>query len=254
MLIKNKIIFVIICVLNLFYSNLYAEEFDISATEILVDKANNIVIGKGNVEIEDTEGKLIKADEVIYEKSKEFLTIMGSIEVLDIEGNILKTDKATYDKINNIIIATENSELEIKEGFKLTSNNIIYNTLEKVISSDQNSVLTDMDGNIVSVDMFQYFLEKNLFSSVGKIKIIDAKKNKYFFKELFVDTKKKEMSGSDVTVLLDQENFGVSKENEPRFVANDIFVSKSYGINTSFRLWCKLSIYLFSTLANCSFA
>ena len=39
--------------------------------------------------------------------------------------------------------------------------------------------------------MFQYHIEKNLFSSIGKIKIIDINKNKYFFKELHVDTKKK---------------------------------------------------------------
>ena len=35
------------------------------------------------------------------------------------------------------------------------------------------------------------------------------------------------MIGSDVSVWLDQENFGVSKENDPRFVANDIFMSKN---------------------------
>ena len=70
--------------------------------------------------------------------------------------------------------------------------------------------------------MFQYNIKNNLFSSVGKIKIIDIKKNKYFFKELHVDTKKKEMIGSDVSVLLDQKNFGVSEESDPRLVANDI--------------------------------
>ena len=75
--------------------------------------------------------------------------------------------------------------------------------------------------------MFQYYLEKNLFSSVGKIKIIDTNKNKYFFKELHVNTKKKEMIGSDVSVILDQENFGVSKESDPRFVANDILIAKN---------------------------
>ena len=84
-----------------------------------------------------------------------------------------------------------------------------------------------MDNNTVTVSMFQYHLEKNLFSSVGKIEIIDANKNKYFFKELHVDTLKKEMIGSDVSVILDQENFGVSKENDPRFVANDILLTKN---------------------------
>ena len=115
----------------------------------------------------------------------------------------------------------------LKEGYKLTSNKILYNTIKKIISSDQNSILTDSDGNIVTVNMFQYYLEKNLFSSVGEIKIIDINKNKYFFKELHVDTKKREMIGSDVSVILDQENFGVSKESDPRFVANDIFMSKN---------------------------
>ena len=63
--------------------------------------------------------------------------------------------------------------------------------------------------------MFQYDIEKNLFSSIGNIKIVDMKKNKYFFKEIYIDTKKKEMIGSDISIILDQENFGLSQENDP---------------------------------------
>ena len=228
MQIKNKIILIVICFLNLFVFNLnlHAEEFNISAIEITVDKANEIVIGKGSVEAIDSEGKQIKADKITYKKKKEFLLAEGSVEVFDTDGNIIKSDKATYDKIKEIIITYENSELVIKEGYKLTSNKILYDNVKKIISSDQISTLTDMDGNIIIVSMFEYYLEKKLFSSVGKIKIIDIKRNKYFFKELHVDTKKREMIGSDVSVVLDQENFGVSKENDPRFVANDIFISK----------------------------
>ena len=232
MQIKNKIILIVICFLNLFVFNLnlHAEEFNISAIEITVDKANEIVIGKGSVEAIDSEGKQIKADKITYKKKKEFLLAEGSVEVFDTDGNIIKSDKATYDKIKEIIITYENSELIIKEGYKLTSNKIVYDNVKKIISSDQISTLTDMDGNIIIVSMFEYYLEKKLFSSVGKIKIIDIKRNKYFFKELHVDTKKREMIGSDVSVVLDQENFGVSKENDPRFVANDIFMSKEKSI------------------------
>ena len=229
MQIKNKIILIIICTLGLsiFNSNLHADEFDLSALEFSVDQKKNIIIGKGDVRVTDSEGKLIKADKVTYEKSKEFLLAEGSVEVIDVEGNILKSDKVTYDKKREKIITYENSELILKEGYKVTSNKILYNTSKKIISSDQNSILTDSDGNIVTVNMFQYYLEKNLFSSVGEIKIIDINKNKYFFKELHVDTKKREMIGSDVSIILDQENFGVSKESDPRFVANDIFISKN---------------------------
>ena len=75
--------------------------------------------------------------------------------------------------------------------------------------------------------MFQYNIKKNLFSSIGKIKVLDKNKNKYFFKEIYVDTKKKEMIGSDISIILNQENFGLTNKNDPRFVANDILLTKN---------------------------
>ena len=232
MLIKNKIIFIIACLLNLFSFSLsiHAEEFDISAHKISFDKKNNIVTAKGDVIATDSEDRTIKADKIIYEKSKEFLLAEGSVVITDIEGNILKTEKTTYDTINEIITTYNSSELVLNDGYKLISNKVLYNTKTKIISSNHNTTFTDTDGNIVEVDMFQYQIEKNLFSSVGKIKILDINNNKYYFKELHVDTKKREMIGSDVSVLLDQENFGVSAESDPRFVANDIFISKGKSI------------------------
>ena len=229
MQIKNKIIVIIICLLSpMFYKiNVKADEFNISAEEIVVDKENDIVIGKGSVEVVDKEGILIKSEKVTYEKSKEFLLAEGKVEFIDKEGNIINSDKATYDKIKNMIITYNNSELSIKGGYKLTSNKIFYDKEKKIMSSDVNSTFTDMDNNIVMVSMFQYQIDKNLFSSLGKVKIIDKNKNKYFFKELHVDTKKHEMIGSDVSVILDQENFGVTQKSDPRFVANDIFMSKN---------------------------
>ena len=227
MQIKNNILLIFILVLSLVNSKISAEEFNLSAVEVIVNTENNSVIGKGSVEVKDQEGRVIKADKALYKKSEELLIAEGSVKVIDLDGNIIQTDKAIYDKKNEIITTLLNSKIQIENGYQLISNKIIYNNMEKIISSDQNSVLTDLDGNIITVSMFQHFFEKNLFSSIGKITIIDSKKNKYFFKELHVDTKKREMIGSDVSVVLDEENFGVSKENDPRFVANDIFVSKN---------------------------
>ena len=229
MQIKNKINFSIIffLIFFLFNYNLYAEEFNITAKEVLVDKENEILIGKGSVTAEDLEGKIVNADKITYEKLREFLLAEGNVKISDLEGNILITDKATYDKKNNIIITYDNTELIIKEGYKLDTKNIKYDTRKKLVVSNDNSILTDSEGNYIETNMFQYQIKNKLFSSVGKIKIIDAKKNKYFFKEIHVDTKKKEMIGSDVSVILDQENFGVSKQSDPRFVANDILMTKN---------------------------
>ena len=69
MQIKDKIILIIIYILSLFIfnSNLHADEFNISALEFSLDQKNNITIGEGDVEVTDSEGKLIKADKVTYE-------------------------------------------------------------------------------------------------------------------------------------------------------------------------------------------
>ena len=229
MQIKNRKSFLFSFFLSffIFNLNLNAEEFDISAKEILIDKENKIIIGKGSVVAIDSDGKRIDSNKITYEKSREFLLAEGEVKITDINGNILKTDKATYDKMNEIITTYDNTELTLKEGYKLVTKDILYDTEKEILSSNQNSIFTDGDGNIVETSMFQYYLKDNLFSSIGKIKIIDAKKNKYFFKEIHVDTKIKEMVGSEASVVLDQENFGVSPESDPRLVANDIFISKN---------------------------
>ena len=227
---RNKIILYFLIIF--FSSNLIlkADEFNIFAKEITFDKNNNVLTGKGQVEITDKDGKVIKSDKVIYKKENEFLTVEGNVEFFDTLGNILKTNKATYDKKIEIVNTYKNSVLKTEDGYIITSKDIVYNIKDKILSSDGNAILIDPDKNEASVSMFQYNLKKKLFSSVGDIKIIDIKKNKYFFKELHINTKEKEMIGSDVSVLLDPKGFGVKETNDPRFVANDIFVSKNKSI------------------------
>ena len=158
MLIKNRKKFIIICLLSLFLFNLNlsAEEFDISAKEILIDKENNIVVGKDSVIARDSKGKYIYADKITYEKSKEFLLAEGNVKIVDNEGNILKTDKATYDKINEKIVLYDNAELVIKEGYKLVGKNTSYDVTKKILKSNDNSIFTDIDGNIIETTMFHY--------------------------------------------------------------------------------------------------
>ena len=88
MQIKNKKILIIIFLLSFFQFNLNlsAEEFNISAKEILIDKENQIVVGKGSVIAKDSKGKFVHADKITYEKSREFLLAEGNVEIADIEG------------------------------------------------------------------------------------------------------------------------------------------------------------------------
>ena len=228
---SNIIIFIcFFTTIFLLSKSIQAEEFDIKASEIEIDKKNNTLTATGSVEARDKKGKIITADKIFYERSKEFLNIEGNVNIIDADGNILKTSKAAYDKLNNKIITYENTQLEFGDGYSLITNSILYDTLEKIISSNQNTNFIDSDGNKIQATMFQYLIKENMFSSIGEITVVDINKNKYLFKELHVDTKKKEMIGSDISAVLDQENFGLTKKSDPRFVANDIFISKDKSV------------------------
>ena len=229
MQIKNnmKTLFVIFLSLIAFNINLYGDEFDITAKEILINKEEKTLTGKGTVEAKDVDGNIITADTIVYKKSEEFLIADGNVKITDKEGNFLLSEKATFDKINGLITTYNDTILVLTEGYELLSKNIYYNTSEKILRSNQSSIFKDAEGNIIETSMFHYDIGKNLFSSIGDIKVKDIIKNKYFFKEIHVDTKKKEMIGSDVSMILDQENFGLTEESDPRFVANDIFISKN---------------------------
>ena len=228
--IKNKIVIIITIFFFNINCNLKADDFDISAKEIIFDKDNNTIIGKGSVTAKDEEGKIIYGDKITYKKNLKFILAEGNVKILDLEGNIIKTDEASYDKFNGEIITKENTTILIKKGYEIVGKNILYQTTKKLLNSNEESVFTDIDGNIIETSMFQYDIRDKLFSSVGRIKVTDINYNKYFFKEIYIDIEKREMIGSDVSVVLDQQNFGVNENNDPRFVANDIFVTTNKSI------------------------
>ena len=210
----------------MFIVNLGAEEFDIEAKEILIDKDKETLVGIGSVTAVDTSGKIINSNKITYRKKNEFILAEGDVKIDDTIGNILNTQKASYDKKNEIIKSFGNTEIITKENYKILTENIFYDLKNNIISSQNKSTFIDGDGNIIKTSMFQYNANDNIFSSIGKIKVIDVNKNKYFFKEIHVDTKNQEIVGSDVSVALDQATFGVSEESDPRFVSNDILLTK----------------------------
>ena len=199
MLIKNKIVFIITLILNCFLFDfiVFAEELDITASEI------------------------------IFEKDEQMMVAEGSVIIIDSDGNKVSTEKAEYDKVKDQVTTYDKSKVILKNGYEITSSKVLYDNKNKFIISNNKSDVIDPDGNLISVDMFEYLIEKNLFSSRGKIIVTDVNKNKYFFSEMYVDTKSKKIVGSDIRVLLNQEHIsGLVSENEPRLVANSAFISK----------------------------
>ena len=109
---SNRILFYFI-VFFLFNLNLHAEEFDITAKEILIDKKNQVITGIGSVQAEDSKGRIISADKIIYKKLNKLLIAENNVTVDDISGNILKANKAEYDKAKEVITTYDLSLIHI---------------------------------------------------------------------------------------------------------------------------------------------
>ena len=61
-----------------------------------------------------------------------------------------------------------------------------------------------------------------MFKSIGSIEIQDAKNNKYEFSQIYIDTKKKEILGSDSKTYLNDEAFKINNKNNPRIFSNTV--------------------------------
>ena len=92
MLIKNKIYKLIsfLLISFLFNLNLYAEEFNITAKEIKIDKENETLIAEGLVEAVDSQGTIITSNKITYTKSKEFILAEGNVNIEDVDDSLLK--------------------------------------------------------------------------------------------------------------------------------------------------------------------
>ncbi len=192
----NKILLVFF--LLFFFQPSFADELEINSKTVEIDRSNQIIIAEGNVELTDSQDNLIKSKKVIYDKKKQLANTYGETEILT------------------------------SEKFIINGKNIVYDNNKKVISSDEKTLITDRDGNKISVSMFNYIVDKNMFLSTGEIKVIDDRNNEYYFSEIYIDEKKRKIVGSDIRAFLNDGGFKYDPRNEPRFYANSATISEDY--------------------------
>ena len=112
---------------------------------------------------------------------------------------------------NKILKTKGKTKIVTSDRYVLEGSDITVDNLKKFIRSKELSKLTDIDGNEIFLENFEYQIEKNIFKSVGLVKIIDNKNN-FEFSQIYIDTKKNEVLGADVKAFMNDENFKVSKK------------------------------------------
>ena len=62
---------------------------------------------------------------------------------------------------------------------------------------------------------------------MGSINIIDKLNNSYKFSQIYIDTKKKEIIGTDAKAFMNQDDFKLDSRNKPRIFSNSIKISNN---------------------------
>ena len=217
---KNSLIF--FCFLIFCNSILLAENISIVAKNITVEKDNQVSIFKNNVVLTTEDGEVIKSDYAKYDKKENFIILKGNVVATDKNNNTTKTNHAEYEILKKILTSKDLTEIKTSENYTILSKNIILDGKNKFIRSSEETTIIDQSENKIYLENFEYLKDKNIFKSIGYIKIEDINDNSYEFTQIYIDTKKKEIIGTDSKAFLNSNEFKINEENNPRIFSNSV--------------------------------
>ena len=222
---KNKICIFLLIFFSNFVTKSFAENIVITAKNISLDKNDNTSIFQDEVVVE-TQNKIIKSDFAKYDRKNGYLLLEKNIIIEDEKNNKLFTNFAEYYEIDEKFKTKGETKIVTEEKYLLEGQDLLIDNKKKIIKSDKSSILEDQEGNKILIENFEYSVVTSIFKSIGKIIIEDIKKNSYEFTQVYIDTKKKEILGTDSKIFLNNESFKISSKNNPRVFSNTVNIKK----------------------------
>jgi LPS-assembly protein len=227
---KNKLF--IIFYFFFFNSLGFAENIFIESKSMSFDKVNKISIFEKEVFIKTNFNKTIKSDYAEYDKATGLIKLKNNIFAVDDKNNKIETQFAIYDENTKIFKSLGPTKIFTTEKYIVESADITFDNSNNYIKSEKKTLITDEDDNKIFLENFEYLTEENIFKSIGLINIKDNMTNNYKFSQIYIDTQKKEILGTDSKAFFNNENFKINNENNPRIFSNTIKIDSN---NTSFK-------------------
>jgi LPS-assembly protein len=220
---RNKLLLIFSTIF--FNTFLLAENLLIQSKNITLDKNDNTSIFENEVTIITEDNNTIKSDFAKYNKQTKFIILKNNIIAVDNKNNTIETDYAEYDELSKTFKSIGPTRITTSEKYIIEGKNIILNNVTQTINSDENTIITDRDQNKIYLENFEYQTKNNIFKSIGFTKVLDIKSNTYEFSQVYIDTKKKELLGTDIKAFMNDENFKINENNKPRIFANSLKIN-----------------------------
>ena len=221
---KSK--FIIIFYIIFANSILLAENIFIESKSISIDKKKQISIFENDVIIKTLDNNVISSDYAKYDKNKGIIILKGNIEAVDNQNNIIQTNYAEYNKLINIFKSIGPTKIITSQKYIIEAEDVIFNNNKKFINSQKKSIVTDQENNKIYLENFSYETINNIFKSIGFIKVKDKIDNTYNFSQIYIDTNKKVLLGTDSKAFLNDKSFKINNKNNPRIFSNSLEINK----------------------------
>jgi len=226
---KNKLIVIIFLIF--FSNNLFAKNLIIQAKNITIDKNKQTSIFENKVSIQTEDNFLITSDFAEYNKETGIIILKRNITGIDDKKNTIKTNYAEYNEFSKILISKGKTEIITSGNYIVEASDITLDNNSRFIKSNNNALVIDQDKNKIYLNNFNYQTKNSIFKSIGFIKIKDILGNDYQFSQIYIDTKKKEIFGTDNKSFLNNKDFKTKENNKPRVFSNTIKIKDK---NTEF--------------------
>ena len=226
---KNKFLITFV-ILSLNCTIAFSENILIESKNISIEKKREVTIFKEDVIVKTEDEYEIKSQYGEYNKKTGTLVLKDKIKAKDEKNNIVETNFAEYNEFTKIFKTIGLTRIITSEKYKIEGEDIIVNNKEKIISSAKKALITDKDNNQIYLDKFEYKINDNIFKSIGYVKVQDKFDNSYEFSQIYIDTKKKEILGTDSKLFINQKDFKIDERNKPRIFANTSKISKDKSI------------------------
>lgn len=222
---KNKILISFIFVFLNTY--LLAENIKIESKVISIDKKKEISIFKDEVKIITEDGYNLFSDYAEYDKKNKIIKLKKNVIATDNKKNKILTNYAEYNESNGVFKSKGDTEFISSENYTIKGTDINFDYKNKIISSEYNTLISDIDNNQIQLANFRYETSNSIFKSIGSIEIKDKLENTYKFSQIYIDTKKKEVFGTDAKTFLNHKGFKIKEDNKPRIFSNSIKLNKN---------------------------
>ena len=134
----------------LFFSNVFAENIQIQAKNITLDKDKVTTVFENDVVVK-TKNKIIKSQYLKYNKKIGLLILKNNIIAEDNDNNIITAENAEFNENKEVFKTNGPTNIITSEKYIVRGKDIIIDNKRKIISSNEVTSINDPEGNFIEL-------------------------------------------------------------------------------------------------------